>query len=131
MASLNQMLGTLGGGIVRRTFRNGDVQQKAGDYLSADQLLTIARIAPANFQALVDKKYIETYPRAPGGGEGVERHVVSAAFGKFDVIAGRRLNAAPLLKDEAYALAGIETSQEIQAPAPPAKRKYTRKADKQ
>ncbi len=118
----------IGGGIVTRTFRDGAVQRKVNDPNTG--FLTVAQIMAmpaANRQALIDKKYIAIYPRTPGN---AERFVVSAAFGKFDVIEGVRVTDAPVAKDEAYALAGIEMEAPAIVDVPKPKRKYTRKADK-
>jgi hypothetical protein len=60
----------------------------------------------ANRQALIDKRFIEVFPKdATGAGE---RHIVSAGFGKYHVIEGKKLNEFPLTKQEADALAGTK-----------------------
>lgn len=100
----------IGGGTVRRTFKFGDTQVFAGHPLTAEQIIGIPR---ANRRALVEKTFIDIYPKPPTDlapahelPRDGERHVVSSGFGKFDVIEGRKLNSAPLTKDEAMTLAG-------------------------
>ena len=107
---MNFNIDHIGGGIVRRTFKSGEHRLTSGTKLTAEE---IKRMPVANRQALIDKKYIDVYPKAPGGGDGVkaERHVVSAGFGKFHVIEGRKLNDVPLSKDQAQALAGVEKTE--------------------
>lgn len=102
----------IGGGVVRRGFQFGDEYVKSGKRLTAEQ---IVGMPIANRKALVEKQYIDVYPKAatdlapveaPAGATG-ERHVVSSGFGKFDVIEGRKLNSASLTKEEAMTLAGL------------------------
>lgn len=114
----------IGGGIVTRTFRDGEIQRKSNDpktgFLTAAQIMAMPA---ANRQALIDKKYIAIYPRTPGN---AERFVIPAAFGKFEVIEGVRVTDAPVAKDQAYALAGIEP----EAPSPVEKAKTARRRAK-
>jgi hypothetical protein len=96
----------IGGARVRRIFRNGDQMLRAGTMLSADQVLSIP---PANRRALAEAGFIELYPRpiieSVGIGSNAERHIVHMGGGKYDVIAGIKLNDGPLTKDEAEDLA--------------------------
>lgn len=91
----------IGGGIVRRGFTMGAERVRSGRELTKEELLSMP---PANRNALVEKKYIELYPERPAAPG--QRHVVSAGFGRFDVIEGRKLNASPMTKEEANKLAG-------------------------
>lgn len=100
--------GEIGGGTVRRTFKFGDEQVFSGKTLTADQILGMPI---NNRRALIEKGYISVYPKAPDAPAAKreakgERHVVSAGFGRFDVIEGVKLNEASLSKDEAMELAG-------------------------
>ncbi len=105
----------IGGAVVRRTFTMSGTQVRRGDELTREQVLSIGR---PNRQALIDKNFLDVFPlsRAAPVVEAEDRHVVSLGFGKFDVVEGRKLNDAPLTKDQAQALAGIE----IKAPKPKA-----------
>lgn len=52
----------IGGGVVRRTFRNGDVTLRAGDKLTVDQIMAWPF---GNRRALIENRFIEVYPVAP------------------------------------------------------------------
>lgn len=52
----------IGGGIVRRTFRSGDVTLFAGNKLTRDQIMAWPF---ANRRALIENRFIEVYPAAP------------------------------------------------------------------
>ena len=94
----------IGGARVRRVFSISGRHAKSGDELSADE---VRAIPVANRRALVDAGYIEVWPmpRRADVSE-MERHVVSRGAGKYDVIAGVKLNDELLSRDEAAALAG-------------------------
>lgn len=96
----------IGGAVVRRVFSNGGRQMTPGTRLTAEQVKSIPTV---NRNALVDKKYIELYPRADvaAGASAGERFVVSMGFGKFIVLEGRKL-CDPIDREQAYALAGQE-----------------------
>jgi hypothetical protein len=109
----------IGGGIARRLIRlNGEVLT-AGTGLTREQVLGIRA---ANRQALINTGALSIYPRPRGAAEPesvkaadhqpeiehAPRHVVSRGFGKYDVIQGVVLNAEPLAKDAAFAIAGTE-----------------------
>jgi hypothetical protein len=116
----------VGGAVVKRMFtgyRAGEVLDRA----------TVLAIRGANRAALINQGKIVVFPlgnavvmadvtvteQAPEI-EHAQRHVVSRGFGKYDVIAGTILNAEPLDKDSALALAGTAPEAE---PAPKAKGK--------
>ena len=95
----------IGGAIVRRQVRTSNGNWTPGMKLTAEQVLAMR---PINRNALVDKKFIELFPK---GGEqssavGGERFVVSMGFDKFMVIEGKKLTDEPIDREQAYALAG-------------------------
>lgn len=96
----------IGGARVRRVFTRGTEQLFAGTILSAAE---VCAFAPANRRALREAGFIEIFPRGPvesvGVGSDAERHIVHMGGGKYDVIAGVKLNASPLTKEEAEDLA--------------------------
>jgi hypothetical protein len=103
----------IGGAIVRRTFSSGGTRLTSGTKLSAEQVLAFAT---ANRNALVDKRFIDLFPKSGGidsVSESAERFVVSAGFGRFHVIEGRKLNDEPLDREQAYALAGTEAPPKV------------------
>jgi hypothetical protein len=89
-----------GGGFVRVSFTVNEERLKVGTPLSADAIRSFG-----NYPRLIETGHIAVYPPSPSG-VGGERHVLHKGRGEFDVIEGRKLNDAPLSKDEAYALAG-------------------------
>src|SRR5579863_5796436 len=100
---------TLGGARVFRAFGN----YKRGDTISGDDL---RRIPPANLRALQDQRFIVTWPadvglNAPTLSAQVdppEVHVyLRAGTNRYDVVVGKRLNAAPLGKADAERLADL------------------------
>jgi hypothetical protein len=99
----------IAGGQVTQGFRSGDKFLAAGTLLSKE---TICSWPTVNRNALIEKGYVMVYPKVPG----MDRHVVSCGFGKFNVIEGKLLNDEPLTKADAYALAGTEPPQK-EAPA--------------
>lgn len=109
----------IGKGVVHRGFTARGVYLRRGTELTREQVLDIN---PVNRQAMIDKSFLHVFPRAEiQEPEPMDRHVVSLGFGKFDVVEGVKLNDAPLTKEAAYALAGVE----LQAPdtAKPARRR--------
>lgn len=99
----------IGGGVVRRLFRAGEVTYHVSTRLPG-ALIQGWR----NHRALIGQGFIDVWPRADlaGGteeaataGSPPSRVVVNIGFGKFDVIEGRKLNDKPLNKEEATALA--------------------------
>lgn len=98
----------IGGAVVRRVFNSGGKQMRPGTYLTAEEVLNFPY---ANRQALADKHFIELYPKGLAATTKAERFVVSAGFGRFHVLEGKKLNDEPIDREQAYALAGI--------PAPP------------
>jgi hypothetical protein len=103
-------LDEIGGAVVRRTFTFDTRRLKTGDRLTRDEVIGMPG---ANRAALIEKQYIDVLPRASDqevdvADPDVERHVVNRGFGKWDVIEGRKLNAEPLDKDEAEALAAVK-----------------------
>lgn len=92
----------IGGAFVRLGFTDS-----AGRFLRAGTRLSAAEVnAMKNHKALVRIGKIAVFP--PSGDAPAtagERHIVHNGGGRFDVIAGRRLNDKPLTKDEAEELA--------------------------
>ncbi|MGH6821930.1 MAG: hypothetical protein ACREC4_00310 [Methylocella sp.] len=64
------------------------------------------RMPAANYRSMIENRILEVWPdigsTTPIDGE---RYVVSLGFGRFAVIEGRKLNDAPLTKEQAAALA--------------------------
>lgn len=90
----------IGGGRVRRLFSFGDKTLRAGHDLTGDQ---VRAIPVANRRALIDSGYLDIWPKMTL--PETERHIVDRGKGKFDVIAGVKLNAEPLMRDAAEELA--------------------------
>src|SRR2546425_941776 len=88
----------IGGALIRRTFTRNGEQLKAGQQLTAEEVLSIAL---PNRQALVDSNFMELYPKSPMAGE---RFIISIGNKQFNVIEGRVLNDEPLTRDEAEQL---------------------------
>ena len=99
----------IGGAIVRRTFQCGAKRVTSGQRLTGDE---VKAMPVANRNALVEKKYMDLIPNGGGVAAKGERFVISAGFGRFYVVEGRKLNAESLDREQAYALAGTA------APAP-------------
>jgi hypothetical protein len=98
----------IGGAKVRRTFTMGARRTKAGELL---ELGDLARMPVANRNALIEKGFIDVWPKGVGGGgvvasEPAERFVVPLGFGRYDVVQGMQLNDRTLDREAAYALAG-------------------------
>ena len=95
----------IGGAIVRRQVRTSNGDWQPGMRISAADVLAMPQV---NRNALVDKKYIELFPK--GGDQAVaaegERFVISVGFGKYMVIEGKKLTDEPIDREQAYALAG-------------------------
>lgn len=90
----------VGGARVQRYFNHARVGKEfhRGNSLTAAEVLAIL---PTNRRALAEQGYIEIWPKAVDA----ERHVVHNGGGRYDVIAGTKLNGAPLTRDEAEDLA--------------------------
>lgn len=112
----------IGGGKVLRAFSSSAIAAMLGqkqDRLVMGTMLDqehLRMLPPANRNALIENRFIQVWPlmakdgaaavaRAPVPLVPHERHVISRGFGKFDVIEGRKLNADPLTKDQAEAMA--------------------------
>lgn len=102
----------IGGARVQRAFMFGDRRLTNGDTLTGDE---VRSIRPANRSALIEKGYFVPWPieamtaGQAQGGEPLDRFVRPLGFGRgYDVIEGRKINDAPLTKEEAHVLAGIE-----------------------
>jgi len=98
----------VGGAVVRRVFSTGGKQLTPGTILSREQVLAFP---PLNRRALAEKRYIDLFPvnpTNPTGAQGnAERFVISAGFGRFFVIEGKKLNEEAITREEAYALCGM------------------------
>lgn len=97
----------IGGAIVRRPISLGpDLAWRPGRRLTRDEVLALPR---ANRNAMVNSERIAIFPRDVSARtpepKAPERHIVHNGGGRFDVIAGIKLNERPLSKDEAEELA--------------------------
>lgn len=91
----------IGGGVVRRTFKYGDRTVTSGTKLTRGEILVLPY---RNLNALVEKRFIEVYPRIEDYQAESKRIVASKGFGKYDVIEGRVIGEG-MSKDAAEALA--------------------------
>lgn len=101
----------IGGGIVQQTFRTNGRSLFAGMKLTRDDLV---KMPAQNRNALIEAGRIVVWPRDAGAtpsaapsAAGAQRFVSPRGFGKYDVIEGRKVNAEPVSREEAHALAGI------------------------
>ena len=92
----------IGGGFVTRGFTRNGERLRVGTELDADAIKSLG-----NAKALVRAGFLKIYPPkgADAEPEGVTRHIVHNGGGRYDVIAGVRLNSAPMTKDAAEELA--------------------------
>jgi hypothetical protein len=90
----------IGGARVRMGFSHGNRRVVAGEHLSAAEVKAIR-----NRHALQNAGYIECYPVSAVPRSALDRFIVQVAPGKFNVIAGQRLNEAPLTRKAAERLA--------------------------
>ena len=89
----------IGGGLVRRPFRVD------GEMLPINTRLTPEQIeAWPNRRALINNGSIAVFPPDPAAANGA-RHIVHNGGGRFDVIAGHKLNDSPLTREQAEELA--------------------------
>lgn len=100
----------IGGGKVVRGFTAGTEYLHVGAALTAD---FIKSIPAANRNTLIDKNFIQVWPKAVAvsppvavAGRTAERYTVPLGFGRYDVVSGFKINDAPLTKAEADKLAG-------------------------
>jgi hypothetical protein len=97
----------IGGGVVRRRFNMtvpgaaGVVSVVPGTKLAAEQILAMPI---GNRRGLVRMGHIDVFPKAAALPD-AERHIVHNGGGRYDVIAGVKLNAAVLTREEAEELA--------------------------
>src|SRR6266498_756262 len=98
-------------GMVERSFRLGDRILRRGEPVSHED---IRNIPIANRNALIDKGYLRVVPKRVldavaqlGVSAEAEKFVVSLGFGRFDVVEGRKINAAPVDRETAYELADL------------------------
>lgn len=107
----------IGGAVVRRTFTTGGKKLTPGTQLTAEEILKFPTL---NRMALAEKRYIDLFPKNPNAvsGDGKsQRYVVSAGFGRFHVIEGRKLNDEALDREQAYALAGTSPPKPVRKKA--------------
>jgi len=90
----------IGGARVRRVFSRNGEPVKPDSWLTRDEVLSIPI---ANRRALRDAGYIELFPLS-NIETAAERFLVESGKGKYDVIAGQKLNKKPLSKKEAEQL---------------------------
>lgn len=89
----------IGGGIVRRLFRDGDKALHAGHTLSGDEVRSFG-----NHRILIQGGFIDVWPKAPDVPMG-QKYIVGVGKDRFDVIQGTKLNDAPLSRKDAALLA--------------------------
>lgn len=99
----------IGGAVVRRRFSHGGKELLNGMVLSAGE---VENLRPTNRKALIDNGFIQVFPKPMRShlesdldATPVQRHAVSIGFGRWDVIEGKKVNAEPLTKEQAFALA--------------------------
>jgi hypothetical protein len=99
---------SIGGAIVRRGFTRfttaGAEYLKSGTRMTADAVRSIPMV---NRRALSVAGSLDIYPVGPAGAvqADFDHYVISRGRGEYDVIEGRKLNAEPLSKEKAEALA--------------------------
>jgi hypothetical protein len=97
----------IGGGVVRRRFNMtvagavGVVSMIPGARLTAEQILAMPI---GNRRGLVRMGHIDVFPKTAAPPE-AERHIVHNGGGRYDVIAGVKLNDRVLDREEAEELA--------------------------
>lgn len=97
----------IGGGVVTRTFNMGGKTMLRGIELTAEE---VRAMRPMNRSSLIDRGHLYVWPKGQHAKppEGSVRFVMPMGFGRgYHVVEGRRLNAEPLSKEEAYKLAGL------------------------
>ena len=97
----------IGGGFVRLGFNIGDRRTKAGERLSREAIM---KMPISNRRTLISSGKIEVFPIDTGAPiaaptEPADRHLIHLGRGYYDVIEGRKLNAEPLTREDAVALA--------------------------
>lgn len=90
----------IGGAVVALPFTRNGERLKPGTRLSRAEFFALQ-----NGRALVGAGYLKTFPPADAAPTTGHPFVVHRGGGAYDVIVGARLNAEPLSKDEAEALA--------------------------
>jgi hypothetical protein len=92
----------IGGGRVRHAFTMGSNHLKAGYELSSDM---VRSIPSANRNALIDAGMLEVFPRPQGQFDTapLPLHAFHIGGGRFDLIAGRKVNSEPVTREEADA----------------------------
>jgi hypothetical protein len=111
------------GAVVTFPFMSAGKYMRNGEWMSGAEL---AKMPISNRNSLQDKGYLYPIPKSalphlslgkeaakdepqpqPPVAAASERFVINRGFGRFDVIEGRTVNASPLGKEAAHALAGI------------------------
>lgn len=90
----------IGGAVVALAFTRNGERLKPGTRLTRAEFLEIQ-----NGRALVSAGYLKTFPPPDAAPTTGHPFIVHRGGGAYDVIVGTRLNAEPLSKDEAEALA--------------------------
>lgn len=106
----------IGGAIVRRTFTTDGKKLVPGQRLTEQEVLSFPTL---NRMALAEKRWIDLVPKngTTAAPEKAERFVISAGFGNFHVIEGKKLNDEALDREQAYALAGIAPPKQVRRKA--------------
>jgi hypothetical protein len=93
----------IGGARVSRPCTIGGVKRKSGEVLDAEILTALP---PTNLRTLQDQRYILAWPKSIASVDDGEPYVYNrVGTSTYDVVLGRRLNARPLSKEDAEALA--------------------------
>ncbi len=97
-------LNQLGGARVFRPCNIAGQLRKSGDTLDAE---TLAAMPKAALRALVDQRFIVPWPKSPLPQDGDDEILIYNRLGTstYDVVLGKKLNATPLTKVDAEALA--------------------------
>jgi hypothetical protein len=97
----------IGGAKVFRPCNIAGVKRKSGEVLSGEVL---ASLSLTNLRTLQDQRFILAWPKSadapPASADAGEPHVYNrVGTSTYDVVLGKRLNAQPLSKTDAEALA--------------------------
>jgi hypothetical protein len=90
----------IGGGFVARGFVVDGRRLPVGEELSADRIKAFV-----NAKTLIRAGFLKIYPPRKAAPDVAARHVVHNGGGRYDVIAGVKLNDGALNREEAEALA--------------------------
>lgn len=93
----------IGGAVTQRRFTNAGTVLPVGARMTREDVMAIPA---SNRRALALNGFIAVHPRGDASAPTSDkRHIVHNGGGRFDVIAGHKLNDAPMTKEEAEELA--------------------------